>query len=171
MNDAPARALEAATAEDEGETIRLVVAETMALNEERYDDWLALYTEDCAYWVPLFRGQPDPVDHTSLIFEDRDMMRMRINRQSGPRAFSHDTPPRASRVVGPTVLRGRDAASGEIVARTAFQMLEYLKGEQRAFGGLYTHHLRSEQGRLRIRLKRVDLINCEDYFKPIQLYF
>lgn len=171
MNEAAAPGLVAASEDETRQAQRLILAETMALNEARWDDWLALFTEDCTYWVPLTPGQPDPLDHVSLIYEDRDMMRMRINRQLGPRAFSHDTPPAAVRVIGPTVVAGRDPAAGEIVARTAFHMLEYFKTEQRAFGGTYTHRLRGAAGGLRIREKRVDLLNRGGYHKPIQLFF
>ena len=35
------------------ELIEFVLAEAQALDEARYDDWLALFAEDAHYWVPL----------------------------------------------------------------------------------------------------------------------
>jgi len=31
--------------------------EAVWLDEQRWDDWLALYTEDCEYWVPTWRTE------------------------------------------------------------------------------------------------------------------
>ena len=42
--------------------------------------------------------------------------------------------------------------------------------EQTLFAVWATHHLAVEDGRLRIKLKRVDLINCDAAFGNIQLF-
>jgi hypothetical protein len=42
--------------------------------------------------------------------------------------------------------------------------------EQTLFAAWATHHLSVENGRLRIKLKRVDLINCGAAFGNIQLF-
>ena len=54
--------------------------EARLLDEKRWDAWYALFTEDGYYWVPLTRDQPDGVYHTSLAYEDRLLLRLRIER-------------------------------------------------------------------------------------------
>ena len=36
--------------------IELVHREAAYLDEQKWDDWLALYTEDCEYWMPAWRA-------------------------------------------------------------------------------------------------------------------
>jgi len=51
-----------------------VAAEAALLDAGRFDDWLALFTEDGHYWVPLQgAAQADPFSHNSIAYEDRLM--------------------------------------------------------------------------------------------------
>ena len=70
----------------------LLYRETEFLDQARYEDWLALFTDDCRYWVPAKKEQTDPVDDISLFYEDRNLMEMRIARIQHPRAHSLDNP-------------------------------------------------------------------------------
>src|SRR5258707_13207267 len=74
--------------------------EAMLLDDKRWADWLALYTEDCFYWVPSVMGQADPIDTVSLFAENRMMMEMRVIRVTHPYAFSQEFPTRTSHLVG-----------------------------------------------------------------------
>jgi hypothetical protein len=42
--------------------------------------------------------------------------------------------------------------------------------EQTLYAAWATHHLSVEDGRLKIKLKRVDLVNCDAAFGNIQLF-
>ena len=42
--------------------IDFVVREARLLDEKRYEEWHALFTDDAIYWVPLAPGQPDGLD-------------------------------------------------------------------------------------------------------------
>ena len=56
-------------------------------------------------------------------------------------------------------------ADGAWLVRSKFVMVEDRPGaEQRVFGGRYSHTIVQEDGRLRIRLKRVDLTNSDQSF-------
>ena len=52
------------------ELIDFVVREARLLDEERYEDWLALFTADGRYWMPLEPGQTEEKLVTSLLYED-----------------------------------------------------------------------------------------------------
>ena len=153
------------------EAIELLLhRETEYLDRARYDEWLALFTDDCRYWVPARTDQTDPVNELSLFYEDRDLMEMRIGRIRHPRAHSLDNPVTTSHVTGDRVIEAVNADRGELVVTTRFQMIEHQQGEQRLFAGVYRYHLRRESGGFKISLKRVDLINCDACFEPLQVF-
>lgn len=151
--------------------------EAMLLDEKRWQDWLALYTEDCFYWVPSVVGQKDPVDTVSLYAEDRMRLEMRIIRITHPRAFSQDFPTRMSHIVGNVVLDpdgGRGADGGmkpkaDLMVRSTVHILEFRKEEQRLFGGTVRHWLRRAGADFRVAMKRIDLINCDAPMEVVQL--
>ncbi|MGH7154217.1 MAG: aromatic-ring-hydroxylating dioxygenase subunit beta, partial [Acetobacteraceae bacterium] len=60
--------------------IRFLYREARLLDEKRWEEWYALFTEDAFYWAPLTRDQPDGVNHTSLAYEDKLLLRLRIER-------------------------------------------------------------------------------------------
>jgi len=35
----------------------VLVREAVFLDEQRWDEWLALFTEDCEYWMPTWRTE------------------------------------------------------------------------------------------------------------------
>jgi 3-phenylpropionate/cinnamic acid dioxygenase small subunit len=152
--------------------------EAMLLDEKRWQEWLALYTEDCFYWVPSVIGQKDPVNTISLYAEDRMRLEMRIIRITHPRAFSQDFPTRMSHVVGNVMLdpEGGATADGgmnpkaDLVVRSSVHILEYRKEEQRLFGGTVRHWLRRQGDAFRIAMKRIDLVNCDAPMEVVQLF-
>jgi 3-phenylpropionate/cinnamic acid dioxygenase small subunit len=152
--------------------------EALLLDEKRWQEWLALYTADCFYWVPSVVGQKDPVDTISLYAEDRMRMEMRIIRITHPHAWSQDFPTRMSHVVGNVMLDpegGKGADGGktpraDLVVRSTVHILEHRKEEQRLFGGSVRHWLRREDGELKIAMKRIDLINCDAPMEVVQLF-
>jgi hypothetical protein len=64
----------------------------------------------------------------------------------------------------------RDEANNSYVTWTPMHYIETRLDEQTLFAVWATHHLAVEDGRLRIKLKRVDLINCDAAFGNIQLF-
>lgn len=152
--------------------------EAMLLDEKRWPEWLALYTEDCFYWVPSVVGQKDPVNTISLYAEDRMRLEMRVIRVTHPHAYSQAFPTRMSHVVGNVMLdpEGGAGADGgtspkaDLVLRSTVHVLEYRKEEQRLFGGTQRHWLRRAGGDLKIAMKRIDLINCDAPMEVVQLF-
>ena len=54
-----ARFMTAARMTEAERSSRFLVHEARLLDEKRYDEWNALFTDDAHYWVPLARDQPD----------------------------------------------------------------------------------------------------------------
>jgi benzoate/toluate 1,2-dioxygenase beta subunit len=151
--------------------------EAALLDDKRWQDWLALYTDDCFYWVPSVVGQKDPIETVSLYAEDRMRMEMRIIRVTHPRAFSQDMPTRMSHVVGNVMLErdparvdGGVAPQADLVVRSTAHILEFRREDQRMFGGSVWHWLRRTGGDWKIAMKRIDLVNCDAPMEGIQLF-
>jgi 3-phenylpropionate/cinnamic acid dioxygenase small subunit len=169
---------EPSSAVDLGAVEQFLYREAMLLDDKRWPEWLALYSEDCFYWVPSVVGQKDPVDTVSLFAEDRMRLEMRIIRIAHPHAYSQQFPTRTSHVVGNVMLdpengRGFDGGlqpQADLVVRSSVQILEFRKEEQRLFGGTVRHWLRRAGGDFRIALKRIDLINCDAPMEVVQLF-
>jgi 3-phenylpropionate/cinnamic acid dioxygenase small subunit len=152
--------------------IDFVVREARLLDEKRYDEWNALFLDDAIYWVPLTPGQPEGLDHTSHLHEDKLLRDLRIERLKSPRAFSQQPPTRSLHVLQtPTVEPADPARPGEHLVRTAFQYVESQADELNTFFGVCWHRLVvDERGALRIRLKRVDMINSDAALPAVQLF-
>src|SRR6056297_3166441 len=73
--------------------------EASCLDRPDLDAWIELYTDDGTYWMPAVEGQEDPVNHVSLMYDDRVMMEIRRRNFSHPRAASKDYTVRASHLI------------------------------------------------------------------------
>lgn len=154
--------------------IDFVYAEARMLDEQRFDDWLALYAEDGHYWMPLAHDQQDARLHASLMYEDVLLLRVRVERLQGNRTYSQQPRSRSHHLLqAPAIERDHPEHApdeGRYVVRTAFHYVETRQDEQTLYAGWATHHLVEQDGALRIRLKRVDLVNCDAAFGNIQLF-
>ncbi|MET0184502.1 MAG: aromatic-ring-hydroxylating dioxygenase subunit beta [Achromobacter sp.] len=154
--------------------IDFVYREARLLDELDFEPWLALFTEDGHYWMPLARDQQDARLHASLMYEDKLLLRVRVERLTGQRTFSQQPKSRCHHLLQqPTVEHDHPAAdpgSGRYVVRTAFHYVETRLDTQTLFAGWATHHLVATPQGLRIHLKRVDLVNCDAAFGNIQLF-
>ncbi len=152
------------------EAERVLYLECEYLNLQRYEEWLALFSEDCLYWAPLTPGQDDAESHSSLFHENRTLMRMRIDRVTHRAAHSLAGGVRTSRTVGPAALREIDEESGDWIVERRFQMIERQGERTRLFAGLCTYRLASGGKSFLIREKRVDLIDCDQPHEPLEVF-
>lgn len=150
--------------------IDFVMHEARLLDEKRFDEWNALFTDDAIYWVPLTPGQPDGLNHTSHLYEDKLLRDLRIERFKSPRAFSQQPPSRCQHVLQLPGLESRDEAANRFVLRTPFHYSEAQADEMFFLTGVAWHHLCVEGGALRMVLKRVDLINSDAALPAVQLF-
>lgn len=144
--------------------------EALLLDTGRWEEWLELFTDDGYYWVPLVAQQQDAKNHVSLYYEDAMLRQMRVRRLRHPRAFSQEKPTRTSHIVGNVILESCSEDSGEVVVQSSFHMLQFHKDRQSLFGGRYTHTLLRQDANWKIRLKRVDLINCDGVHEALQVF-
>ena len=147
-----------------------VYREARLIDEKRFDEWYALFTEDARYWMPLTRGQPEGEMHTSLFYEDRLLLKVRIERLRSPNAFSQQPPSFCQHILQQPAVEETDAAAGRFVVRTPFLYAESQLDRQLLLAGVVWHHLVSVDGDVRIRLKKIELLNCDAALPSIQLF-
>jgi len=145
--------------------------EARLLDEARFEDWMALFTDDAAYWVPARPDQDNPLDTISIIYDDRRMMETRVKRLRHPAAHAQAPASRTKHLIANVMIEAEDAAAGEIEVSAGFLMLEFRDDRQRVYGGGVRHRLRRVGGALRIAWKRVDLVDCDGVHDGIVVPF
>lgn len=133
--------------------------EARLLDTQRYEDWLALFTDDATYWVPLEQGQQDAEETSSIIHDDRTLLELRVKQLRHPRAHARQPLARTVHQVGNVVQLGQ--SNGELRIGSTLTVVEFRHEKQRLYGALVEHRLRESGDTFRIAHKRIDLVNSE----------
>jgi benzoate/toluate 1,2-dioxygenase beta subunit len=151
------------------EVEQFLYREASLLDRQRFEEWLCLYTEDATYWVPLERDQKDPWNTSSIIFDDRTLLDIRVRQYRDPRAHARLPAARTVHQVGNVSIM--QEAGNEVLVGSSLVLIEYRKERQRVFGALVEHRLRRTEDGLRIAAKRVDIVNSEAELDGIAFLF
>ena len=152
------------------EIARFVRFEARLLDEKRFDEWYDLFTEDAHYWVPAVHGQKSPSTENSLAYEDKLLLQLRVERLKSPLAYSQKPASRSLHVLQEPEVETRDDAKGEFLTRTPFIYTETKADDSQRYAAIAWHTLVWTDGKLRIKLKRVDILNCDAALPSIQLF-
>jgi benzoate/toluate 1,2-dioxygenase beta subunit len=144
-----------------------IIHEARLLDERRFRDWMGLFADDGTYWVPAVPDQQNPFDQASLFYDDRELMKTRVERLEHPRIHVQTPPSRTAHLVGNVVVEDAGAGNGEYVVGSTLIMVEHRDDQQRVFAGRQHHRLRRHGDTFRIVQKRVDLINCDGAFEAM----
>lgn len=143
----------------------LLYSEGLALDERRWDDWLALYAEDATYWVPAWKNEAetttDPNAELSLIYyESRAGLEDRIWRLKSGLSVASNPLRRTTHVIS-NILLGATAEDGsvEVKASGVTHVYDPRRKGADVFFGLYVYRLKSVEGGWRIAAKTVRLMN------------
>ena len=154
----------------EKELAQFVRHEARLIDEKRLDEWLELFADNGHYWVPATPGQPDPFNHNSLAYDDKLLLRLRVERLKSPRAYSQRPASRCLHVLQEPGMERADPGRGEFLMRTPFLYTETRGDESQRYAATAWHTLAWADERLRIVLKRVDILNCDAPLPSIQLF-
>lgn len=143
--------------------------EARLLDQQRFEDWFALYAEDATYWVPLEQGQSDALETSSIIRDDKALLALRVRQARHPRAHARLPLARTVHQVGNVMVLGETSAGIEVAS--TLQLTEFRSEKQRLWSALVEHRLRRTAGGLRIVHKRVDLVNSEGELDGIAILF
>ncbi len=150
--------------------IGFVLHEARLIDEQRFEEWLDLFAEDAHYWMPLEPDQTDPILQQSLFYDDKLLMRIRVERLKGARTYSQKPKSRCHHLLQSPVVERIDEAANVSVTWTPFHYVETRLDEQTLFAGWARHHLTLVDSALKMSLKRVDLVNPDSAFGNIQLF-
>jgi p-cumate 2,3-dioxygenase beta subunit len=127
------------------------------LDAWKLDDWLALMTDDAAYYVPP-NDKPD-ADHRFTLFtiaDDIVRLRERIIRLKDPNCHAEYPPSRTRRLI--TNVRVTSVDGDTIAASANFSIHRYRRGgAHQEFVGCYRYKLRRVSGLLKIAERRAIL--------------
>jgi 3-phenylpropionate/cinnamic acid dioxygenase small subunit len=138
--------------------------EARLADEALYAEWLALWTDDGVYWVPATTDPgADPERQISHIYDNRARIETRIKLlQTGVR-YSQEPASLMRRLISNIEVEARP--DGELVAGSNFILAELAvqaKHELHWWAGRATHRLRRVDGRFRMSLKKVVLVNAAE---------
>jgi 3-phenylpropionate/cinnamic acid dioxygenase small subunit len=150
--------------------VRFVKHEARLIDEKRYDEWYDLFADDAYYWVPAVHGQTDPLLQNSLAYEDKLLLKLRIERLRSPLAYSQRPASRCLHVLQESDIEKADHEGGEYLTRTPFMYTETRVDDSQRYAATAWHTLVWRNDRLQIRLKRIDILNCDAMLPSIQLF-
>ena len=144
------------------EVCNLLAREALFLDEQRWRDWLALYTEDAVYFVPAWQSESkltdDPATQLSLIYSPtRGGLEERVFRIESEDSFASLPVDRTTHLTSNILVTGGDADTVEVAA-TWLVHAWGARGETTR-GGRYKYTLRRVDGALRIARKVTVIID------------
>lgn len=151
------------------EVEQFLYREAWLLDSGAFDDWLALFSEDGIYWIPTQPDQTDPLETVSIVYEDVNVLAMRVKRLYHPRAHSMDPAPRTLHSLSNTMLQSEEDL---VIARSVLTVTEYRDEQNRIYHARTCHKLRrTHEQDFCIAHKRVDLLDCDGMHGLISIPF
>lgn len=139
---------------------QFLYCEARLIDERRFADWEALWDDDAIYWVPANGDDPDPDRDVSLIHDNRSRLHSRLERFAGGTAISQQPPPRTAHIVANVTVERRTEPAGTVLTvHGTVQVAESRPGHRVDWVGRTTHLLVERDGELRIRFKKVLLVD------------
>jgi 3-phenylpropionate/cinnamic acid dioxygenase small subunit len=140
----------------------LIYWEATLLDRHRWDEWIALYTEDAIYWVPSWANEEetttDPDLHLNLIyFRDRGGLEDRVFRIESRDSYASLPVDRTVHVVGNVLVEKVDGDEVCAFANCLIHSFGKKGGITRA--SLYDYTLRKTDDGLRIAKKKITFID------------
>lgn len=136
-----------------------LVKEAWLLDEGRLEEWLELFSADCAYWIPSTAGGGEPRREVTLGFDDRRRLEDRVYWLRSGYVWSQIPPSRTRRMV--TNVEVVQEGGDEVWVRSNFAIHEMRPGRQRTLPGWYGHRLRRCGDTWTIVVKQVNLVDSD----------
>jgi 3-phenylpropionate/cinnamic acid dioxygenase small subunit len=150
--------------QDHQAVVEFLYREARLADEARYAEWLALWTDDAVYWVPASTDSAaDPETRISHVYDNRARLETRIKLLQTGHRYSQEPASLMRRLI--SNIEVEEERDGRLVAGSNFILAELsvqAKAEMHWWVGRVTHHLRRVDGALRMKLKKVVLINAAE---------
>lgn len=140
--------------------IELVWKEAAALDAKDYPGWEAMFSDDGHYIIPIDPETTDFASSLNMIYDDKRMRHMRVERMIQGYAPSAVAAARTARTVSSFVVK--EVSDDTVVLRSAQVLSAFKRDEFQTIGAELTHTIRlSDDGDLIVQ-KVARLINSED---------
>ena len=143
----------------------VLAKESRYLDERLWDEWLALYCEDCEFWAPAWRNDEEMTDDferqiSIFYFKSRAGLEDRVWRIRSGQAPALTPLPRTAHLIANSVLDD-DAMADAMTLHSAWTCHVYNPRTrvQHVFFGRHEHHLICQGGDLCIKRKKITLMN------------
>ena len=148
---------------------RFLYREARLLDEHRYEEWQALFTDDATYWLPIQRDgeEADPLAGISIVYDDVTRIDERVYRTLHTPVLDQNPRSRTVRLV--TNVEVEPGPDGQSMVRCTQMIGELRPGgrgqvglnDQRLFLGRCEYLLRRVDEEWRIARKKVVLLNAD----------
>ena len=146
---------------------QFIYREARHADENDYDAWEALWTDDALYWVPADSGGSDPQRTMSIIYDNRGRISTRLKQVRTGRRYAQAPPSHLRRLISNIEFLGsRENPDGgvDLEVGANFIVLEARPRGNHTWGGRTTYRIRLVDGVLRLAYKKVQLVDAD---KPI----
>jgi benzoate/toluate 1,2-dioxygenase beta subunit len=147
---------------DVREVEQFLFREARHADENDYDAWEGLWTDDALYWVPAGGADIDPISQVSVIYDNRNRISTRMKQVKTGKRYAQSPPSNLRRIIGNIeILGGRTNSAGGIDLEVGANFLAF-ESRQRGnqlWGGRTTYRLRRIDGELRLAYKKVVLVD------------
>lgn len=142
------------------EVEQFVYREARLQDEQRYDEWEALWTDDGVYWVPANGDDIDPEREMSIIFDNRARIATRVKQLNTGKRHSQTPPSRLRRLVSNIeLIEPESGEEGDIGVGANFLVYESRERGVTIWGGRSRYSLRRSEDGLRMVRKTVLLVD------------
>jgi benzoate/toluate 1,2-dioxygenase subunit beta len=142
----------------------LLYREALLLDRGDWDAWLALFAEDCVFWMPAWtsEGAPttDPDRELSLVYyEGRSDLADRVWRARSGLSVASTPRPRTVHAVTNVLVERADDVTADVVSSFTVHQHDVRSGQSHVFFGRYEHRLVRQGDSWLIARKKILLLN------------
>lgn len=147
---------------DVREVEQFLFREARLADENDYDGWEALWTDDAIYWVPAKGLDGDPLTQVSVIYDNRNRISTRMKQVKTGKRYAQAPPSNLRRLISNVeLLGGRHNAAGGVDLEVGANFLVFesrLRGNE-LWGGRVTYRLRRIEDGFMLAFKMVVLVD------------
>lgn len=147
------------------EATELLYREAYFLDTQSWDEWLALFLDDCEYWAPAWKAEheptSDPKAEVSLVYyASRAGLEDRVWRVRSGRSVASRPLPRTQHAVTNVMLGAKNAVGAvQVLANWTTHQFKTKRAEVEILFGRCEYELVRREGVLRIKRKKIFLLN------------
>lgn len=144
--------------------------ESFLIDTARLNEWLAMFTDECLYWVPITAGGGDPRSEVSHAFDDRRRLTDRVYWLRTGLAYSQLPASRTRRLIT-NVETITDSVTGAQLVRSNFVIHEFRAEVSKTYSGWYAHMLQESSEGMKIQMKQINMFDSEQVHENLTLVF